>query len=36
MSWRLTLSQTHVDAPEILQTLQLFLHASLAAAVIQW
>lgn len=35
MCWQLTLSKTHVDAPVVLQTLQLFLHASLAAAVIQ-
>ena len=31
----LTLRQAHVDAPVVLQTLQLLLHASLAAAVVQ-
>lgn len=31
----LTLAQTHVDAPVVLQTLHLLLHASLAAAVVE-
>lgn len=32
---RLTLSQAHVDAPVVLQALQLLLHASLAAAAVE-
>lgn len=35
LRWWLTLAQAHVDAPEVLQALQLLLHASLAAAVVQ-